>query len=164
MKGLDIRKLRAREFEDAARLLGRAMCDNPINIRAFGMRNTDHRCHALARFFIPVLHGLYRRGFILGGFRRDGIVAVCGVARPGRCRPPLAEKLRVLPAVLFGNQIGATLRVFRWIGEWARRDPSEPHWHLGPVAVDSHLQGHGIGDDCAALSYLETDKSENVRF
>ena len=61
-------------------------------------------------------------------------------------------------------QIGATLRVFRWIGEWARRDPSEPHWHLGPVAVDPHLQGHGIGDDCAALSYLETDKSENVRF
>jgi len=63
----------------------------------------------------------------------------------------------------------------RWVGEWARRDPAEPHWHLGPVAVDSHLQGQGIGsamlvdfcarmDDERALSYLETDKSENVRF
>ncbi len=63
----------------------------------------------------------------------------------------------------------------RWVGEWARRDPTEPHWHLGPVAVDSPLQGRGIGgtmladfcarmDDCRALSYLETDKFENVRF
>jgi ribosomal protein S18 acetylase RimI-like enzyme len=62
-----------------------------------------------------------------------------------------------------------------WGGEWARRDPAEPHWHLGPVAVDPDSQGQGIGgamlaDFCArmdghgALVYLETDKSENVRF
>src|SRR6202022_3558424 len=48
-------------------------------------------------------------------------------------------------------------------------------WHLGPVAVDSHLQGRGVGgimlaafsarmDDCRTLAYLETDRSENVRF
>jgi len=65
--------------------------------------------------------------------------------------------------------------VLRWVGEWARRDPTEPHWHLGPLAVDCHLQGLGIGsamlaafcermDDLRALSYLETDKRENVRF
>src|SRR5262249_6296183 len=65
--------------------------------------------------------------------------------------------------------------VLKWADEWARRDLAEPHWHLGPVAVDPHLQGKGIGgallakfcvrmDDSGALSYLETDKSENVRF
>jgi len=81
----------------------------------------------------------------------------------------------VIPAVVFGNRVGATFHVLRWVGEWARRDRSEPHWHLGPVAVDSHLQGQGIGaamlaqfcarvNDCDALSYLETDKSDNVRF
>jgi hypothetical protein len=57
----------------------------------------------------------------------------------------------------------------------APRPRPEPHWHLGPVAVDSHLHNQGIGaammadfcarmDGRAALSYLETDKSENVHF
>ena len=63
----------------------------------------------------------------------------------------------------------------RWTGEWARRDPTWPHWHVGPVAVDSHLQGQGIGgamlaafcermDRAHMLSYLETDKFVNVGF
>ena len=35
------------------------------------------------------------------------------------------------------------------MGTWAKHDPEEPHWHLGPVAVDAHL---------------ETDRPENVSF
>jgi len=100
---------------------------------------------------------------------------VCGMARPSLCQPTLGEKVRVVPAVVFGNPVGALLRVMRWNREWGRRDPSEPHWHLGPVAVDSHLRGKGIGggmlasfcrhmDRKGALSYLETDKPENVGF
>ena len=57
---------------------------------------------------------------------------------------------------------------------WAKYDPAEPHSHLGPVAVDPELQGRGVGsmllaeycqrlDQRTMLSYLETDKSENVR-
>jgi len=85
------------------------------------------------------------------------------------------EKLGMLPSVVFGNPPGTTLRVMTWAGEWARRDLAEPHWHLGPVAVDPQLQGQGIAtamltafcsrmDDLSMLSYLETDKCENVRF
>jgi ribosomal protein S18 acetylase RimI-like enzyme len=65
--------------------------------------------------------------------------------------------------------------VLKWVGEWSRRDPKEPHWHLGPIAVDWGLQRRGIGsvllsrfcadmDGKVALSYLETDRSENVGF
>ena len=61
------------------------------------------------------------------------------------------------------------------MGTWAKHDPEEPHWHLGPVAVDAHLQGMGVGSRlmqafCAKMdaehedAYLETDKPENVRF
>jgi GNAT superfamily N-acetyltransferase len=124
---------------------------------------------------VPVLNGLYQRGLILGAFRNGTLVGVCGMARPGLCQPTLPEKLSVVPAVVFGNPVGTPLRVLRWVGEWSRRDPTDAHWHLGPVAVDSHLQGQGIGsamlasfcarmDDRGMLSYLETDKSENVRF
>jgi ribosomal protein S18 acetylase RimI-like enzyme len=66
-------------------------------------------------------------------------------------------------------------RIGKWVSDWRRRDPDEPHVHLGPLAVDRELQGQGIGsvmlaehcrrlDADGALGYLETDKAENVRF
>jgi len=66
-------------------------------------------------------------------------------------------------------------RLGRWLGEWSWHDLREPHWHLGPVAVDPKLQGQGFGrgltdESCAridragAASYFETDKPQNIVF
>src|SRR5215472_2947513 len=66
------------------------------------------------------------------------------LARPGSCRPSSIERVRVFPRAVIGNSIGTPLRILNWVGEWARRDPDEPHWHLGPVAVEPSLQGQGI--------------------
>ena len=150
MKELSIRELRRDELKGAARLLGRGMCDNPANVRAFGIHDTERRCRALTRFFAPVLHGLYRRGLILGAFREDNLVGVCGMARPGLCQPAALEKLSVVPSLILGNPLGTPLRVLKWVGEWARRDLTEPHWHLGPVAVDSHMQRQPARADVVA--------------
>jgi hypothetical protein len=70
MEELNIRELNADELQDAARLLGRGMRDNPANVRTLGIRNADRRCRALTRFFVPVLHGLYQRGLILGSVKK----------------------------------------------------------------------------------------------
>ena len=62
-----------------------------------------------------------------------------------------------------------------WFKEWAKHDPVEQHWHLGPIGVLSTHQGLGIGsilmerfckevDACMAKAYLETDLDKNVRF
>jgi len=62
-----------------------------------------------------------------------------------------------------------------WHTEWARRDPMEQHWHLGPIGVLPSHQGSGIGsllmdrfcrevDACSAKAYLETEGDKNVRF
>lgn len=185
---LALRELQASELEEAARVVGQGMRDNPANIRAFGgptispdgkwplrLEDLERRSLALVRFFGPVLRSLYERGVILGAFRDGALVGVCGMARPGVCQPALLEKVSVARSLVFGNRVGTSLRVMRWASEWARRDPAELHWHLGPVAVDPRLRGQGIGgamlahfcrrmDDCAVLSYLETDKSENVGF
>lgn len=170
-----VRELEATELPQASQLLGRGMRDNPSNIRAFGISDLEHRSRVLTRFFAGVLRGLNQRGSILGAFRNGRLVGVSAVARPGQCQPTAREKFTLAPALIFGSPLGATARVWRWTGEWARRDPPEPHWHLGPVAVDSDVRGQGIGtamlqDFCAhmdalsACSYLETDKSQNVRF
>lgn len=170
-----LRNLPATELDQAARLVGRGMRDNPANVRAFGIEDPNQRSRSLVRFFRPVLRGLHKRGAIMGAFRNNVLVGVCGMARPGSCQPTILEKVEILPALLFGNPMGATIRVLRWTGEWARRDPTRPHWHLGPVAVEPDLQGQGIGcamlsafcqriDQENAFSYLETDKFENVGF
>jgi Acetyltransferase (GNAT) domain len=170
-----LRELHWSELEGAALLLSRGMCDNPANVRAFSIQDAGRRSRALAQFFRPVLRGLYKRGVIVGAFQSGMLAGVSCMARPGKCQPSPFEKLRMLPSVIAGNPPGTTLRVLSWTGEWARRDPAESHWHLGPLAVDTHLQRQGIGramlaDFCArvdkdrALGYLETDKFENVGF
>jgi ribosomal protein S18 acetylase RimI-like enzyme len=172
---MTLRELRGIELEEAARIVGCGMRDNPANVRAFGIEDAERRSRALVRFFRPVLFGLRKRGVILGAFRDGTLEGVCGMARPGVCQSKLLEKVSVVPSLIFRTPVGTSLRVLSWVSEWARRDPAEPHWHLGPVAVDPRLRGQGIGgamlahfcrrmDDCAALSYLETDKSENVGF
>jgi GNAT superfamily N-acetyltransferase len=174
MAEISLRELGPSELKEAAQILGRGMRDNPVNVRAFGP-HADRRGRAMVRFFEPVVRGLHARGSILGAFRGTTLVGVCGIAPPGRCQPAIGEKLAILPAVVLGNTVGVPLRILRWTADWARRDWQEPHWHLGPVAVDPASQRQGIGvamltnfcaqmDRGSALSYLETDKPENVRF
>lgn len=174
MHALVLRLLCDKELEDAAQLVGRGMQDNPSNKRVFCIPDAERRSIAMGRFFAPVLKGLYQRGLVLGAILSNRIVGICGMARPGHCQPGTIEKARVFPAALIGNPIGTPFRILNWVGEWARRDPPEPHWHLGPVAVEPLLQRQGIGtamlnafctvvDDTGAHAYLETDKHENVR-
>ena len=172
---LTLRRLERAELQQAAHLLGRGMCDNPVNVRVFRITNAERRARTLERFFLPVLAGLHLRGTISGAFREGSLVGVCGMAPPACCRPAVLESFCVVPSLVIGNPAATILRVMKWVGEWARRDPVEPHWHLGPVAVDPGVHGQGIGtalltafcsrmDDLSMLSYLETDKFENVHF
>ena len=102
------------------------------------------------------------------------LVAVCGVAPPGTCRPALRQQLALLPTLARTGPRTAA-RIARWLKSWQAHDPGEPHAHLGPVAVDAHLQGEGLGtvllaeharrlDTAHEVGYLETDKPENVAF
>ena len=169
-----MRKLRSAELRGAAHLLARGMRDDPLHVKAFGPE-AHLRVRALARFFEPVLRRALNRGGVYGVFLDEKLVGIYVEIPPGRCNPTLLEKLKFFPSVCFGNPPATTMRVLQWVAEWSRRDPPQPHWHFGPVAVDAPLQGRGIGstmmsDFCSrmdarkAMSYLETDKSINVRF
>jgi ribosomal protein S18 acetylase RimI-like enzyme len=161
------------EIEEVLDVVSRGMRDNPQHVAAFGedpeTRRRRFRALMAAAFSASDFsHALVAR-------REDGvIVGVCGMLPPGDCRPDLRQGLRLLPALL---SIGprAAGRLVRWMGAWQRHDPKERHWHLGPLAVDAHLQGEGVGSRmmrvfCARMdaagedAYLETDKPINVRF
>src|SRR5262249_31454759 len=138
MEELTIRELKIDDLEDAALLLGRGMRNNPNNVQAFG-QDQRHRERALARMFLSVLRRTHTKGKVFGAFGRRKMVGVCATTAPQQCRLNVLEKLRIVPAILLGNSLGTPLRILHWVGEWSRRDPSDPPWHLGPVAGDSHL-------------------------
>jgi len=44
-----------------------------------------------------------------------------------------------------GDVTNLNWRKSNWHNEWARHDPLDQHWHLGPVGVLPSHQGKGIG-------------------
>jgi GNAT superfamily N-acetyltransferase len=76
---------------------------------------------------------------------------------------------------MYNLNIGELWRLWQWLNASEARDLAEPHWHLGPVAVDPARRGEGIGsqmlrafcarmDERGEVAFLETDKLESVRF
>lgn len=150
------------------------MRDNPLHIAAFG-EDPGLREQRLARMFAVALPLIHAKGVVLGAFDDRTLVGIAGMTAPGRCQPTFTEKLAVMPRLVPAVSAGAFARVGRWMAIWARHDLRQPHWHLGPVAVDAHRQGTGIGtvlmnvycarlDQAHAAGYLETDKASNVSF
>ena len=150
------------------------MRDNPLHIAALGT-DIEHRSSRLIGMFTVALPLVLSKGAMLGAFDGDTLVGVAGMIAPGHCQPTLSEKLTVTPRIVPAVGLGTITRVLRWVATWAEHDLRQPHWHLGPVAVDAHLQGTGIGtrlmeEYCARLDaahiagYLETDKASNVTF
>jgi ribosomal protein S18 acetylase RimI-like enzyme len=171
---LSIRELALHELYLAVDLTARGMRDNPLNVAAFGV-DENHRLVRMRRMFHLVLAMIYRKGQILGAFEGPTLVGIAATVPSGQCQPSLREKLALTPRMLAGLGPVGFVRMLRWAQAWAARDGAVAHWHLGPVAVDAHLQGRGIGsqlmteycrrlDRVDSVGYLETDKPENVTF
>jgi ribosomal protein S18 acetylase RimI-like enzyme len=169
---IEVRDLRPEEVPEAVGVLARGMRDNPVHVAAYG-DDPEHRLRCHARLMRGVFRVFSAQQPICA--IRDGtLVGVTGVAPAGTCQPSATQRLRLLPGVVASGPRTAA-RVSSWISSWAKRDPDEAHVHLGPLAVDAHLQGQGIGslimqehcrrlDGARDVGYLETDKPENVRF
>ncbi len=168
----DIRPLGKDDLVIAARICAQAMSDNPIHVQVF--RGTPvRRERRLKRFFTGLLQYILRKGDLLGAYADGTLIGVLGRLPPGSCKPNWRDLLSLLPALLTSNSPTGTLRAAVWLNTWSRLDPPTPHWHLGPLAVDSGRQSQGVGTQlmeyaCTAAAdaclYLETDTLANVRF
>ena len=173
-RDITVRELAPADLSAAIGIVARGMRDNPIHVCALGP-DPEVRSARLSRLFALAFPILFANGIVLGAFDGATLVGVAGMVPPGRCRLSVRDRLMLLPRMLQAIGFAAFRRVGRWLGAWGRQDIAEPHWHLGPVAVDRHLQGGGIGtvlmsEYCArldsddAVGYLETDKPQNVTF
>jgi len=158
----------------AVGIVARGMRDNPLHIAALGS-DANQRVNRLTGMFSVALPLVLSKGILLGAFDGETLVGIAGMLAPGRCQPTAMEKLTLAPRIIPGVGFDAAVKVRSWLDQWAKYDLRQPHWHLGPVSVDAHLQGTGIGtrlmneycsrvDATHAAGYLETDKASNVNF
>ena len=172
LERLEIGAAEPTEIEAVVGVISRGMRDNPTHVAALG-EDPDRREKKVRRIFSSVLP-VMGHSLILARHPDGTILGVLGMAAPGRCQANGKQKMKLSLGLLpLGPR--ALSRSLRWVGTWEKSDPKERHWHLGPVAVDAHLQGMGIGtklmrvfcaqmDAAGEVAYLETDKPENVRF
>ena len=169
---IEIRDARPDELSIVAAVLSRSMRDNPLHLSVFGPESIE-RERMLENFFRILLSWMPHSPWV--GIQHETIVAVCGMGEPGRCRPTFWQRLRIAMRLADACGVLSTSRALCRFWQWVLRDPNEAHWHLGPVGVDPHVQGLGIGslllgewcrflDAQRAAGYLETDKGANVGF
>jgi len=151
-----------------ALLAARAMHDNPMHVAAIGP-DVDRRVEVMRRAYVPMLAGRE----VLAARVGERVVGVAAHTPSPGCRTGIIGLVRFAPAAVRAG--AATPRLLRWLADWGRRDPGEPHSHLGPVAVDARFRGSGVGgallaryaallDERGQTGYLETDRPANVRF
>ena len=172
LQGLVIGVSDPSEMDAVVGVISRGMRDNPTHVAALG-EDPGRREKRVRRIFSRVLP-VMGHSLLLARHPDGTVLGVLGMAAPGRCQANTQQRMQLTFGLLpLGPR--ALSRSLRWVGTWEKRDPKERHWHLGPVGVDAHLQGMGIGSKlmrvfCAQMdaagedAYLETDKPQNVRF
>ena len=164
--------MRPGDVDAAVGVLARGMRDNPLHVAAYG-EDPERRLHCHGRLMRALL-GLATAMEPICAVRDGVLVGFAGQAPAGTCQPSGGQRLRMVPPIVSLGPRTA-VQVGKWLAAWSARDPDEPHVHLGPVAVDAHLQRQGLGsllmaehsrrlDSAGQVGYLETDKAENVSF
>lgn len=171
---VEIKKLTPEDLPAASAILAHSMCENPLHIRVFG-GTFDQRQQRLSRFLGLLVAYVHANGNVLGAYAQGELIGVLGMIQPSRCRPPLRVRLRFGLVLLTCVSPIVLLRIHRWLSQWERHDPLEPHWHIGPLAVIPAYRRRGIGrrlmmeccqrmDALAAAAWLETDLQINAAF
>jgi len=160
----------AADMDAACELIGLAFADNPNALGVAGGNRAKARRMTQAAVRIAKLGRKYSHVLIAEDGRR--LVGVLNAVDWPHCQMHAGEKLKTVLAVLpaMGSALARQLKISN---AWAKRDPREPHWHLGPIAVRPEFQGGGVGkamlswflamaDEQTLPAYLETDVDRNV--
>ena len=149
----------------SSRVLSEAMLNVPLHIAVF-QGHGDKERKLIEEMFSELLSDLPGITFLARMNRQ-----IVGVMRMKNCNGSKVSNEHTQT----GDITNLDWRKSCWHNEWARHDPLDQHWHLGPVCVLPSHQGKGIGtkllsrfcqevDACLSPAYLETDTDKNVRF
>ena len=165
MEKLKISFLEKSDILEASRVLSEAMLKNPVHIAVFQGHGEKER-KIIEKMFFELLSGLPGITFLARINRQ-----IVGVMRMKSCDGSKVSNENAQTE----DENNLDWRKSYLHNEWARHDPLDQHWHLGPVGVLPSHQERGIGtkllsrfcqevDACLSPAFLETDTSKNVRF
>jgi len=153
------------EIQESANVLSISMLNNPLHVAVLRGKDEKQRVKIESMFVDLFSHN---PGITFIAKERQRIV---GVMRMKSCCGSTLKK----KAAGDRDENDIDRRINLWHREWAAHDPSEQHWHLGPIGVIPTHQDQGIGgmlmnrfckevDKCSAKAFLETDSDKNVSF
>jgi len=165
MEKFSISFLEKSDISESSRVLSEAMLNVPLHIAIF-QGNGEKERKIIENIFFKLLRDLPGITFLARINRQ-----IVGVLRMKSCSGSKINN----ECAQTGDVANLEWRKSYWQNEWARHDPLEQHWHLGPVGVLPSHQGQSIGtkllgrfcqevDACLSPAYLETDTDKNVRF
>ena len=146
---IEIDELPPRETERAVGVLARGMHDNPMHVTVFGSdpKRRERRLHRLFGRMLLVMD----ISVLVARDEDENVVGVLGMAAPENCSWAASngQRLRMAP-VMLSMGLRTTHRTTQWMGNWGSQDPTDRHWHLGPVAVEPRaFKGKGSAADCS---------------
>ncbi len=165
MDTFNISLMELSDIQEAAKVLSVAMLNNPLHIAVF-LGNGEMQRLDIENMFIELFSNLPSITFLA----KEG-EKIVGVMRMKSC----VGRKNEYEIVEQADENDINYRKNFWLREWSIRDPSEQHWHLGPIGVLPSHRRLGLGsklmarfckevDTCSARAYLETDLEKNVIF
>ena len=164
MSSFRISFMEQNDIQQSARVLSISMLNNPNHIGIFLGNDEDERLK-IEKMFFELFNNLPGVVYLA---KENG--EIIGVMRMKSCIGRVIDEPDIVE-----DENDIDWRKSAWFKEWAKHDPVEQHWHLGPIGVLPTHQGLGVGtilmerfckevDACIAKAYLETDLDINVRF
>ena len=135
MKDINISLMEINDIQESARVLSIAMVDNPLHEAIFQGKGEKERLE-IEKMFNNLFIQL--PGIVFLAKEKNNII---GVMRMKSCCGSTANH----DPKNSENKNSIDWRKSVWQAEWARHDPQEQHWHLGPIGVLPSHQGSGIG-------------------
>ena len=165
MENIRISLIEKADIAESARVLGEAMLNVPLHVAVFQGQGENERA-LIEKMFLHLFGELPGVTFLAKINSK-----IVGVMRMKTCNGRKVSN----ESAQTGDESNLDWRQSIWHNEWARLDPPDQHWHLGPVGILPKHQGKGIGtkllsrfcqevDACGSPAYLETDSDKNVRF
>ena len=161
----------ASDMDAVCDVIGQAFADDP---NALAMVRGDRvRAQRMMKGSVRIAKFGRKCSYGLVAEHGDRVVGALNAAPWPLCQLSVREKIGSAPAMI--RTLGTALpRALKLTSVWAKHDPQEPHWHIGPIGVTPAFQGQGVGrallgsllemaDEDGPPCYLETDVDRNVR-
>jgi ribosomal protein S18 acetylase RimI-like enzyme len=167
---MQVRRMSPGDMDAACEVIGLAFEDNPNTLAVLRGDRSKARRMMQAAARAAKLGRKY--GHVLLAEDEGRVVGVLNAAEWPNCQLSTGEKLKAASVLIRAVGVGLP-KSLRMMSVWAKHDPQERHWHLGPIGVHPELQGRGVGKlllgsflktvDVQRLpAYLETDVDRNV--